>query len=185
MNDEWLQGLDDYDTPDDDTVTSDLAAALDLPAHEEKPSASPPSLYPDEDEYPDYRQDYNPQTVPPWTAALVFDVALGLEGHETVLQRHGVTPEEWDHINAHPLFQRQVAEQAREMGETGVSFRSKARVQAEMYLVQLDQMIHSPSTDQKVKLEAIRSVVKWGGLEPQPSKEEGNSTPQVNVQINM
>lgn len=179
MNDEWLEGLQDYVTEDDD-----LAAALDLPVDPPTTPALRIAPPPDDDEDGDYYH-YRPETVPPWTPALVFDVALGLESEEVIFNRHGITEQEWHHINTHPLFHRQVAEQTRELSETGVSFRAKARVQAEMYLVDIDRMVASPNTDQKVKLEAIRSMVKWGNLEPAPAKEEGTGAPQVNIQINM
>jgi len=184
MNDEWLVGLDEYDTPGRPSVDDDLAVALDLPADHPVHLTAGPAY--DEDEDPDdYPAVYAPQVVPPWTTALVFDVALGLDAEDVIFRRHNITREEWEHISTHPMFLRQVGEQAREMGETGIGFRAKAKVQAEMYLVDIDRMVASPSTDQKVKLEAIRSVVKWAGLEPTPSREEGSSTPQVNIQINM
>jgi len=175
MNDEWLEGMDDY--VDGDTA---LAEALDIPPADVAPTHL--VEYEEDDYHPD---DYHPQMVSPWTTALVFDVALGLESDETLLARHGITLAEWRHINTHPLFLRQVAEQAREIGENGISFRAKAKIQAEMYLKDIDQMIASQSTDQKVRLEAIRSMVKWAGLEPTPNKEEGSNVPQVNIQINM
>lgn len=192
VNDEWLEGLDEYI---DSTYDGELAEVLDLPPVDTSThtitaattaALSDSSFYEDEDnEAPYIAPVYAPQVVAPWTAALAFDVALGLDTIETLLERHGITPQDWEHIAGNHLFNRQVAEQAREMGETGVSFRGKARVQAEMYLVDLDKMIASPGTDQKVKLEAIRSVVKWAGLEPRPDKEEANKMPQVNIQINM
>lgn len=172
MNDEWLEGLDEYVDSDEE-----LLKALDTDAQ------LPVTLEPDDDDYEPYA--YNPEVVPPWTTALVFDVALGLEDEETILYRHGLDSGDWCHINAHPLFQRQVAEQARDINETGVSFRTKARIQAEMYLKNVDQMIAAPHTDQKVRLEAIRSMVKWADLEPKQQKEEGTGFNQVNIQINM
>lgn len=183
MNDEWLAGLDEYDTPGRPSVDDDLVVALDLG---EPPATlfTPGPVYDEDDELED-RYTYAPQVVPPWTPALVFDVAMGLDGEEVIFHRHGITHDDWDHISTHPMFLKQVAQQARELGESGMGFRAKAKVQAEMYLVDIDRMVASPTTDQKVKLEAIRSVVKWAGLEPTPSKEEGSSAPQVNIQINM
>ena len=182
MNTEWMAGLEDY-------ADDDLAAALDIPPPPPAPTTEDvpffaPGIY-DEPEEDNYAYQYSPQTVPPWTPALVFDVALGLETEETLFDRHGLTTDAWAHINTHPLFLRQVADQAREMGESGLTFRTKARIQAEMYLEDIDRMVASPNTDQKVKLEAIRSMVKWGNLEPVPSKEDGVGVAQVNVQIIM
>ena len=177
-----MAGLEDY-------ADDDLAAALDIPSPPPAPTTEDvpffaPGIY-DEPEEDNYAYQYSPQTVPPWTPALVFDVALGLETEETLFDRHGITKDAWAHINTHPLFLRQVADQAREMGESGLTFRTKARIQAEMYLEDIDRMVASPNTDQKVKLEAIRSMVKWGNLEPVPNKEDGVGVAQVNVQIIM
>jgi len=176
MNEEWTAGMEGYV----DTADEELAAALDLP---DNPTLL--ALREDDDE-PTYRHyRYDPQTVPPWTPALVFDVALGLEDEDTLFARHSLTKQDWENINTHPMFLRQVAEQARDMGESGLSFKAKAKIQAEMYLTDIDRMVSSPATDQKVRLEAIRSMVKWGGLEPIPNKEDGAGVTQVNLQIIM
>jgi len=169
MNDEWLAGLGEY-------------------VEEIPPRLAPTSRFPvSTDDLPEHDPPYgyHPQSVPPWTPALVFDVALGLEGIETILSRHDLTEAAWEHINSHPLFHRQVGVQARELSENGVSFRAKAKVQAEMYLVDLDHMISSPTTDQKVKLDAIKYVTKVADLEPRADKTESNGAPQVNIQINL
>lgn len=161
MNEEWLTGLEDY-------VADELPAGVFLP----------------EDDEPDAHWPVS-QVEPPWSSALVFDVALGVDDTSVLLQRHGLTPTDWERITSTPHFIRQVAEQARDLAETGLSFRAKAKVQAEMYLIETDRIVYSPHTDAKTKLEAIRSVVKWAELEPRPDKDERASAPMVNIQINM
>ena len=103
MNDEWLVGLDEYDTPGRPSVDDDLAVALDLPADHPVHLTAGPAY--DEDEDPDdYPAVYAPQVVPPWTTALVFDVALGLDAEDVIFRRHNITREEWEHISTHPMF---------------------------------------------------------------------------------
>lgn len=130
-----------------------------------------------------------PQALSPmqqsWPPRLPFELALGLDTEEDVLDRHMITPAQWAALKANPLFIREVVESKHALADKGVTFRSKAKVQAEEYLLQLDAMIHDATIDPKVKLEAIRSVVKWAGLEPKEEKEQGGAQNLVQVNINI
>ena len=47
----------------------------------------------------------------------------------------------------------------------GITFRLKAKLQAETYLQNVDELIHDPDTSPAVRLDAIKSVVKWAQYE--------------------
>jgi len=67
----------------------------------------------------------------------------------------------------------------------GVPFAAKAKVLAESYLTDIDEMIQDDKTPASTRLNAIQSVVRWGKLEP--TKDTGtdtSSTGQINIQIN-
>ena len=120
---------------------------------------------------------------PSWPPRLAFDLALGLDTEETILDRHFISPQQWDTLRTNPGFLKELVEQKRSMMENGVTFRAKARIQAEEYLLVLDRLATSPNIDPKVQLEAIRSIVKWAGLEPK--EEKGEAASQQNIQINI
>lgn len=120
----------------------------------------------------------------PWDPRLVLDLALGIEALEDILPRYALTLEEYGALVDSPLFRRELALAERDLRENGLPFRAKARIQAEAYLEVLDELVYDASTPSTTRLEAIRSVVKWGNLEPKEEKEEGANAPAVNIQIN-
>lgn len=120
----------------------------------------------------------------PWHPRLAFDVALG-EDREVLYDRYNLSPNELDSLYLTAAFRREVAEHGRSIREEGVTFRQKAKVQAEMYLEVLDDIVNDVEVSAATRLDAIKSVVKWGDLEPKVDKTAGNVMPQFNIQINL
>ena len=54
-----------------------------------------------------------------------------------------------------------------------MTFKLKARAQAEELLTTSWTLIHSPEVSPAVKADLIESTVKWGGLEPKNDTAEG------------
>lgn len=105
-----------------------------------------------------------------WSDRLAFDVALTLEGSgETlneIIQRHNITSNDMLAFNADPVFLKKVESYRTEVREKGMTFRLKARAQAEELLTTSYLLIHDPSVSATVKADLIKSTVKWAGLEP-------------------
>lgn len=120
----------------------------------------------------------------PWNARLPFDVALG-DTEDAICDRYNITPHELEHFFLIPAFRREVADHQRHIREEGVTFRQKAKVQAEMYLEVLDTIVNDPEISPATRLDAIKSVVKWGDLEPKVDKAAQSGLPQFNIQINL
>lgn len=122
----------------------------------------------------------------PWPAELVFDLALGMDDLLALQERYNLSSAQWDALVSHPNFVRAVADKTREITDSGVGFRAKAKLQAEMYLLEVDRIATGQSIDPKVRLEAIKSVVQWADLLPEKaSGAPVTNVPQVNVQINL
>jgi hypothetical protein len=116
-----------------------------------------------------------------WPPKLAMDLALG-DTHDHVIEVYGLTADQLDSILHNPAFRREVAKHEREIRENGVSFKQKARVQAEEYLIEIHNLINDPLVPPSVKLDAIKSVTKWAGLEPAPEKAQTQNV--TNVQVN-
>lgn len=116
---------------------------------------------------------------------MVLEMAIGIEDTATILDRYGMDAHEWELVSASPLFRRELADLQREVAEQGLSFRAKARIQAESYLLDLDDMVNDDETPASVKLDAIKSAVKWGDLEPKKDKDDGGGGNSFNIQINL
>ena len=100
---------------------------------------------------------------------LAFDMALMLEGSgetlDEVKDRHSISAEDILVFQKDPVFLKKVESYRNEIREKGMTFKLKARAQAEELLTTSWTLIHNPDTSAAVKADLIKSTVKWGGLE--------------------
>jgi hypothetical protein len=123
-----------------------------------------------------------------WNDRLAFDVALTLEGSgETmaeIMARHAISVNDLLVFNADPVFLRKVDHYRTEVRDKGLTFRLKARAQAEELLTTSWMLIHDPAVSPAVKADLIKSTVKWAGLEPK-NDAMGDSGGGVKITINL
>ena len=207
MNDEFLIDdifIDDIEnfqnqraTPEGDKAAS---AFRQPPEGSEPASLLPSTLLPTKEDHISNQQvvtsqGYHPSTVAatslpkdttnPWDPRLLLDLALAVDPLEDILTRYSLTTQHYDSLMASRTFRRDLALMVRDVQENGASFKSKARVQAESYLPIIDMLVYDDNVAASTKLSAIQSIVRWGDLEPKPSKEEQTTNATtVNVQIN-
>jgi hypothetical protein len=124
-----------------------------------------------------------------WTERLAFDIALRLEGSgedvNEILDRHQLNASALLVFNKDPVFLRQVGKFRDEIRDKGVTFRLKARTQAEELLKTSWVLIHSPDVSAAVKADLIKSTVKWAGLEPKGDVSAENGAGGVRITINL
>lgn len=123
-----------------------------------------------------------------WSDRLAFDVALRLEGSgeelEDIVERHDVTVEELKKFCKDKQFEARVETWRKEIKEKGMTFRLKARVQAEELLKTSWLMIQSPDVSPAVRADLIKQTVKWAGLEVS-DKESDIGGGGVSITINL
>jgi len=125
-----------------------------------------------------------------WSDRLAFDIALTLEGSgETLTEvtvRHNITTQDILGYNQDPVFLKRVESYRDEIREKGLTFRLKARAQSEELLTTSWLLIHDPSVSAAVKADLIKSTVKWAGLEPKNTDNDGgNNAGGVKITINL
>ena len=124
-----------------------------------------------------------------WNDRLAFDVALTLEGSGDTLQevitRHRISANDILTFNADPIFLKKVEGYRTEVREKGLTFKLKARAQAEELLTPSWLLIHDPAVSPAVKADLIKSTVKWAGLEPKDAGPQDNGTGGVKITINL
>jgi hypothetical protein len=130
----------------------------------------------------------NPVTA--WTDRLAMDVALMLEGSgatlEEVLGLHDVSMDRMVRFNKDAIFLQKVRALREEVHEKGLTFRTKARAQAEELLATSWGIIHSPDVSANVKADLIKATVKWAGLEPKETQiADGSLAGGVSITINL
>lgn len=124
-----------------------------------------------------------------WSDRLAFDLALRLEKSgddmDDILDRHQVTAQDLILFGKDPVFAKRIAELRDEIRTKGVTFRMKAKAQAEELLRTSWLLIHSPDVSAAVKADLIKSTVKWAGLEPKGEQTDLGGGGGVRIQINL
>jgi hypothetical protein len=83
------------------------------------------------------------------------------------------------------VFIIQLASIQKELDKEGVSFRLKARLQAEELLQTSWALIHSPATPATVKAGLIKDTVRWAGWDAPPQENGGGRGGfSVNIVLN-
>lgn len=123
-----------------------------------------------------------------WSDRLAFDIALALEGSgetiDEIKQRHRVRADDLLVFNKDPVFLKQVERYREEVRDKGLTFKLKARAQAEELLTTSWGLIHSPDVSPAVKADLIKSTVKWAGLELKTDEGTGGASGGVKININ-
>lgn len=124
-----------------------------------------------------------------WNDRLAFDVALTLEGSGETLQevmaRHNIDANAVLTFNADPVFLKKVESYRTEIRDKGLTFKLKARAQAEELLTTSWLLIHDPAVSPAVKADLIKSTVKWAGLEPKDAGPADTGGGGVRITINL
>ena len=98
-----------------------------------------------------------------WSDRLAFDIALMLEGSgesiDEVRTRHNISASAIIDFNKDKVFLKKVESYRNEIKEKGMTFKLKARAQAEELLITSWALIHSPETSSAVKADLINCQV--------------------------
>ena len=114
---------------------------------------------------------------PVWTDRFAFEIALKLAGSgdslASILEDYGMTKFDLELANADPLFRAKVGKFREEIGKDGITFRMKARAQADDLLTTSWSLIHEQGVPASVKADLIKATVKWAGLEIKSEEDLG------------
>lgn len=123
-----------------------------------------------------------------WSDRLAFDIALALEGSgeklDEIKDRHKITASDLLVFNKDPVFLKKVEHYRDEIREKGLTFKLKARAQAEELLTTSWGLIHSADVSPAVKADLIKSTVKWAGLETKTDEANVGVAGGVKININ-
>lgn len=124
-----------------------------------------------------------------WTDRFVFDLALLMEGSgeklDELLDRHEYDANDLLTFKGDTTFLKKLEGYREEVRTKGLTFRVKARAQAEELLKTSWILIHDPVVSPAVKADLIKSTVKWAGLDTAPASEAGNAGGGVTITINL
>jgi len=118
----------------------------------------------------------SPMATMRWTDRFALDIALSIcgSGDDTpsILASHGLTPADLADFSKDPVFTRRVQDYCTNIKENGLTFKLKAKAQAEILLETSFDLIHDKDVSPAVKADLIKWTAKVAGLEP-TGKEGG------------
>lgn len=96
-------------------------------------------------------------------------MAIGVKPMKEVMELYELTPADLTSLDADPLFHQRMA-QAKDAVETdGSAFFARCRLLAGETLANVTTLIRDPGTSPATQLEAWKTLVKYGRLEPSPA----------------
>lgn len=105
---------------------------------------------------------------------LPVELAMNIGTPKSVCDAHGVSKEQFVALMATPLF-RKAFQEAREMlSIEGMSFKIKAKLQAEHLLATSFAMATNTNISDSVRADLIKSTVRWAGLDKKAEDAGGN-----------
>lgn len=131
---------------------------------------------------------YSPTLGCKWDNKLAFDLALRLEGSgeeiDAILKRHNTDALQMAAISEDPVFQKQLEVYRTEIRTNGITFKMKARSQAEELLYTSWSLIHSEEVSPAVKADLIKSTVRWAGLDSKDNVgETGGGSVKITINL--
>jgi hypothetical protein len=146
-------------------------------AHDLVPAFEEPTT----DEAPTPLAPFNPAELG-FPVTLPVELALGEEKPADICAAYEITRDQFSKIIQNPVFQKAYLDAQKMLQQEGMSYRIKARMQAEELLKTSWNLIHSSFTPASVKAQLIIHTAKVAGLEP---KEGAATSVPLNIQINL
>lgn len=116
---------------------------------------------------------------------LPIELAMRTAPVPEICAAYGIDKAGLEELIQNPVF-AQAYKGAKEMlQKDGMSFRIKAKLQAEELLKKSWALIHSDTTPTTVKADLIKSTVRWAGYEPKGEGAGAGASAAFNIQINL
>jgi len=118
-----------------------------------------------------------------------FPIEIALAEHpvKEICESYGITKAEWNELRQDQVFLNVVQGYLEELQKDGMSFKLKARLQAEAMLTQSWKMVHDASGNvpPSVKADLIKFTVRCAGLSEEKKDVTGPGGIGTALQINI
>lgn len=141
-------------------------------------------MTPDTDDLDDQPLEYKwkPKTLVEIPPEMVASMAMGMEEPDIIASRHGFSGARWEKLKAWKPFLDAVQAQKAEFERTGVTFKLKSSMKADMLADQVFVEAMNPETPLTQKLATLQYFTRVGELEP---KENRNAAVTDGFQISI
>lgn len=117
---------------------------------------------------------------------LPLEVALKTAPLSQIQAEYGFSDEEWAALKHDPSFLADLAAAVDMLRKEGMSFKTKARLQAEELLKTSWRLIHAPADEvpSSVKADLIKATARWAGYDNKETAA-GSSATALQININL
>lgn len=120
-----------------------------------------------------------------WPPTLPIEIALKTAPMDSIREAYGYSKEEWVALKHNLEFLSDLKSAIEMVKKEGMSFKLKAKLQAEELLKQSWRMIHGgPEVPPSVKADLLKATMRWAGYDAKEAAVGGNQT-ALNIQINL
>ncbi len=115
-----------------------------------------------------------------------IEIALCANPTDVVCAEYGITYDEWDLIRNDAVFLADLKRAMDMLKQEGMSFRVKAKLQAEELLKTSWRTIHDPDTPATVKAQLIQATMRWAQYDTPTTAGAagGGNAFAINIQFN-
>lgn len=113
-----------------------------------------------------------------------IEIALRTSSTKEICEEYGISEQEWEVIRNEPLFLGDLKRALDMLQQEGMSFKLKARLQAEELLKTSWREIHSPDTPPSVRAQLIQATMKWAGYDAPPQTNSALVGTGFSININ-
>lgn len=114
---------------------------------------------------------------------LPIELALKIASPQQICSHYEIDKKQFAAIIAHPVFIKAYQEAVEALKVDGMSFKMKARMQAEGFLATSFAMVTNPTTSDAVRADLIKNTVRWAGYDAKAADVGQGSN--FNIQINL
>lgn len=117
-----------------------------------------------------------------------FEIALRTSSTRSICEAYNIGEDEWELIRHDPAFLGDLERAVKLVAEEGMSFKIKAKLQAEELLKTSWRTIHDPATPPNVRADLIKATMRWAEYDQPPQKEGtingGRGAFAINIMFN-
>jgi hypothetical protein len=136
-------------------------------------------------DYNEQARDRNPAALS-WPPTLPIELALKMSTPTELKAHYEFTDDEWENLRGNPVFVAELAAACELVKQDGMSFRLKARMQAEELLNTGWRLIHAPTSEvpAAVKERLMATVYRMAGYDSKADGIAPGGNAGLAIQIN-
>ena len=121
-----------------------------------------------------------------WPPTLPIEIALKTAPNDSIREAYGYSKEDWSALRYNPEFLADLKAAVDMVKTEGMSFKLKAKLQAEELLKTSWRLIHGGSeVPPSVKADLLKATMRWAGYDAKEAANSGGNQTALNIQINL